>query len=80
MFGDIRNLWIDPEDPDRIFVGPDGGVEITYDGGETADFFPNLPIGELYAINVDMEDPYHIYTGLQDDESWKGPSTVTPAL
>ena len=73
MFGDIRALWIDPRDPERIFVGSDGGVNITYDGGATVDFLPNLPIGEIYAVNVDMEDPYHLYLGLQDHESWKGP-------
>ena len=73
MFGDVRNIWIDPQDGQRIFVGSDGGVNITYDGGATVDFLPNLPIGEIYALNVDMEDPYHIYVGLQDHESWKGP-------
>ncbi|MGW8266632.1 MAG: VPS10 domain-containing protein, partial [Longimicrobiales bacterium] len=73
MFGDIRALWIDPQDPGRIFVGSDGGVNITYDGGATVDFLPNLPIGEIYAVAVDMEDPYHLYLGLQDHESWKGP-------
>ncbi|MFH1762852.1 MAG: hypothetical protein ABIF09_01550, partial [Gemmatimonadota bacterium] len=73
MFGDVRNIWIDPQDGQRIFVGSDGGVNITYDGGRTVDFLPNLPIGEIYALNVDMEDPYHLYVGLQDHESWKGP-------
>lgn len=73
MFGDLRALWIDPQDPQRIFVGSDGGVNITYDGGQTVDFLPNLPIGEIYSLNVDMEDPYNIYVGLQDHESWRGP-------
>lgn len=73
MFGDVRTLWIDPDDPQRIFVGSDGGVNITYDGGRTVDFLPNLPIGEIYATAVDMEDPYNIYVGLQDHESWRGP-------
>ena len=73
MFGDIRALWIDPQDPQRIFVGSDGGVNITYDGGATVDFLPNIPIGEIYAVNLDMEDPYNLYLGLQDHESWKGP-------
>ena len=73
MFGDIRTLWIDPLDPERIFVGSDGGVNITYDAGQTVDYIPNLPIGEVYAVAVDMEDPYHLYAGLQDHESWKGP-------
>ncbi len=73
MFGDVRNIWVDPQDGDRIFVGSDGGVNITYDGGTTVDFLPNLPIGEIYDLEVDMEDPYHIYVGQQDHESWKGP-------
>lgn len=73
MFGDMRILWIDPGDPRRIFVGSDGGVNITYDGGRTVDFLPNLPIGEIYGIAVDMDDPYGIYAGLQDHDSWRGP-------
>jgi len=73
MFGDIRTMWIDPADPQRIFVGSDGGVNITYDGGRTVDYLPNLPIGEVYAVAVDMADPYNLYPGLQDHESWMGP-------
>jgi photosystem II stability/assembly factor-like uncharacterized protein len=73
MFGDIRILWIDPGDPRRIFVGSDGGVNITYDRGRTVDFLPNLPIGEVYGIAVDMDDPYGLYAGLQDHDSWRGP-------
>jgi hypothetical protein len=73
MFGDVRNIWIDPRDGQRIFVGSDGGVNITYDGGATVDFLPNLPIREIYDLEVDREDPYHLYVGQQDHESWKGP-------
>jgi len=73
-FGDIRTMWIDPENPERIFMGSDGGVNISYDGGKTCDNYTNLPLGEFYAIGVDMEDPYNVYGGLQDHESWKGPS------
>ena len=74
MFGDFRTLWIDPQNSDRIFVGSDGGFAISYDGGKTCDHYYNLPLGEFYAVGVDMEDPYNIYGGLQDHESWKGPS------
>ena len=73
MFGDVRAMWIDPENSDRIILGTDGGVHISYDGGKTSDFLHNLPLGEVYAVGVDMEDPYNIYAGLQDHESWKGP-------
>jgi photosystem II stability/assembly factor-like uncharacterized protein len=74
MFGDVRTIWIDPENSDRIFLGSDGGVHISYDGGQTCDHFHNLPLGEFYAIAVDMEEPYNVYGGMQDHDSWKGPS------
>lgn len=74
MFGDVRTLWIDPQNSDRIILGSDGGVYISYDGGFTCDHYYHLPLGEFYAIGIDMEDPYNIYGGLQDHEMWKGPS------
>ncbi len=74
MFGDVRTLWIDPQNSDRIIMGSDGGVYISYDGGLTCDHYDHLPLGEFYAIGCDMEDPYNIYGGLQDHEMWKGPS------
>jgi photosystem II stability/assembly factor-like uncharacterized protein len=74
MFGDVRTLWIDPQNPQRMIQGSDGGIAISYDGGRTSDAFPNIPIGSVYSIGVDMEDPYNVYAGLQDHENWKGPS------
>ncbi len=73
-FGDFRTVWIDPQNSDRVIAGSDGGVFISYDGGKTCDHLANLPLGEVYALTVDMENPYNIYAGLQDHESWKGPS------
>lgn len=74
VFGDFRCMWWDPQDPDRIMLGSDGGVNVSYDGGRTADYFPNMGIGETYAVGVDMDDPYNVYAGFQDHDSWKGPS------
>ncbi|MEX1182781.1 MAG: hypothetical protein WEF86_06065 [Gemmatimonadota bacterium] len=73
MFGDIRSIWVDPQDPDRLLVGSDGGVYATNDGGVTVRHHSNLPLGENYAVAVDMDDPYHIHAGLQDHESWRAP-------
>jgi len=73
-FGDVRTLWIDPQNSNRIFMGSDGGVHISYDRGKTCDFYDNLPMAQYYAICVDNEDPYNIYGGLQCHEDWKGPS------
>ncbi len=73
MFGDIRAIWVDPDDPDRLLVGSDGGVYQTLDGGRSVIHYANLPLGEIYAVAVDMDDPYHIHAGLQDHESWRAP-------
>jgi photosystem II stability/assembly factor-like uncharacterized protein len=73
-FGDFRSFWIDPEDSDHMIATSDGGVSVSYDGGVTSDHFANLKLGEFYAIGVDMEQPYRIFGGLQDHESWMGPS------
>ena len=74
VFGDFRAMWWDPQDKDRIILGSDGGVSVSVDGGKTADYFPNMGIGEVYAVGVDMDDPYNVYGGMQDHDSWKGPS------
>ena len=73
-FGDWRAMWVDPQDSDRLIFGSDGGVNISYDRGKTCHHFYNIPLGEFYAIGVDMQDPYNIYGGMQDHDSWKGPS------
>ncbi len=74
VFGDFRSMWWDPQDRDRIILGSDGGVNVSLDGGKTGDYFPNMGVGEAYALGVDMEDPYNVYAGFQDHDSWKGPS------
>jgi photosystem II stability/assembly factor-like uncharacterized protein len=74
VFGDFRAMWWDPRDKDRIILGSDGGVNVSVDGGRTGDYSPNMGVGELYAVGVDMDDPYNVYGGMQDHDSWKGPS------
>jgi photosystem II stability/assembly factor-like uncharacterized protein len=74
VFGDFRCIWWDPEDANRIILGSDGGVNVSYDGGRTGDYFPNMGVGEAYTVAVDMDDPYNVYGGFQDHDSWKGPS------
>jgi photosystem II stability/assembly factor-like uncharacterized protein len=76
VFGDFREMWWDPEDENRIVLGSDGGVSVSVDGGRTAKYFPNMGVGEVYAVGVDMDDPYNVYGGMQDHDSWKGPSNA----
>jgi photosystem II stability/assembly factor-like uncharacterized protein len=73
---DHHALWIDPDNPRRIIDGNDGGVAISDDHGATWRFVGNLPVGQLYHVRVDMDRPYNVYGGMQDNGSWKGPNTA----
>lgn len=73
---DFHAMWIDPTNPSRLIVGSDGGVGISWDGGETWDSIKNLPIGQFYAVGYDMAEPYNVYGGLQDNGTWGGPHMV----
>ena len=73
IHGDVQDLWIGPTG--RLLVmGNDGGVGISYDRGATWRFVENLPLAQFYHINVDMDIPYNVYGGLQDNGSWFGPA------
>jgi photosystem II stability/assembly factor-like uncharacterized protein len=69
-------LWIDPDDTNHLIVGGDGGVSISWDRGETWLFRDNLPIGQFYEISADMQDPYVVCGGLQDNGHWCVPSAT----
>jgi photosystem II stability/assembly factor-like uncharacterized protein len=71
---DHHAWWIHPEQPDLIINGNDGGAALSRDRGRTWQVFHNLPIGQFYHVNVDMETPYNIYGGAQDNDSFRGPS------
>ncbi len=75
MHSDIHDITFDINDSDRMYVGTDGGVYRSWDGGSTMDIVDNLPITQFYHISVDNEEPYNIYGGLQDNGSWWGPSS-----
>jgi photosystem II stability/assembly factor-like uncharacterized protein len=71
---DHHAVWIDPADSRHIILGHDGGLAISYDFGKTWDSFDSLPLAQYYAVGVDMDEPYNIYGGLQDNGSVKIPS------
>ncbi len=73
---DHHALFIHPEDPAYIINGNDGGLNISRDKAKTWRFVSNLPIAQFYHINYDMETPYNVYGGMQDNGSWKGPAYV----
>ena len=78
---DYHALWLDPKNPKRMWNGQDGGIAVTYDGGETWEAVYNIPVGQFYQIHADNRTPfYYVMGGLQDNGSWSGPSrTREPA-
>ena len=78
---DFHALWIDPKNPKRMWHGQDGGIGVTYDGGESWEAVYNIPLGQFYQIHADNRLPfYYVMGGLQDNGSWSGPSrTREPA-
>ena len=75
MHADIHDILFDINDSDRMYVGTDGGVYRSWNGGTTMEIVPNLPISQFYHVSVDDAEPYNVYGGLQDNGSWYGPSS-----
>jgi len=73
--GDLHALYVSPKDNRLMYLGTDGGVYISRDKGNTWSHCENLPVSQFYHVSVDMQTPYNVYGGLQDNGSWKGPSS-----
>ena len=74
---DHHAMWIDPVDPERIVVGNDGGVAITYDKGGNWRYLNTMALGQFYDVSYNMEKPYRVCGGLQDNGTWCGPSRLS---
>lgn len=75
---DDHAMWIDPENTSHFYIGGDGGIYESYDGGKNYLFKSNLPVTQFYRVNVDNALPfYNVYGGTQDNNSFGGPSRNT---
>ena len=72
---DHHALWIDPQNPDRMIQGNDGGAYVTENGAQSWRSLNNLPIGQFYMVAADNNTPYLLCGGLQDNNAWCGPSS-----
>jgi photosystem II stability/assembly factor-like uncharacterized protein len=76
MHVDHHAMWINPGNPHHIVLGTDGGIGISHDRSKTWVYMTNLPFSQPYKVAFDMQTPYHVCTGLQDNNTWCGPSAV----
>ncbi len=67
-------LWINPQNPNHLIIGGDGGVSLSYDRGQSWLFRMNLPIGQFYNVAVNNAQPFLVCGGLQDNGNWCTPS------
>jgi photosystem II stability/assembly factor-like uncharacterized protein len=74
--GDNHAMWINPNDPNHLILGHDHGMGVSFDAGRTWLSPDNKPLAQFYAIGYDMERPYNVYGGMQDNGSSRGPSTM----
>ena len=75
VHSDHHALWINPKRDGHLILGNDGGLNVSYDDGKTWNKCNTPPVGQFYYVAVDMEKPYNVYGGLQDNGVWFGPST-----
>ncbi|PCJ97166.1 MAG: hypothetical protein COA50_05880 [Flavobacteriaceae bacterium] len=75
MHSDIHDIVFSIKDSDVMYVGTDGGVYRSWNGGTTMEIVEDLPLSQFYHVSVDDATPYNVYGGLQDNGSWYGPSS-----
>jgi photosystem II stability/assembly factor-like uncharacterized protein len=72
--GDFHDLWIDPQNPQRMVNGNDGGATVTFNGGKSWSTILNQPTSQLYHVAVDNQVPYRVYAAQQDNTTISVPS------
>ncbi len=73
--GDDHAMAFDPNDPDYLLIGSDGGLYESWDLGQSWKYISNMPITQFYKVAVDYDEPfYNVYGGTQDNNTQGGPS------
>lgn len=73
---DHHAMWIDPKDGAHFMVGDDGGLSQTWDRGGNYEVLNVFPAGQFYEVSYNMDVPYRVCGGLQDNGAWCGPSRL----
>ncbi|MGH9475395.1 MAG: hypothetical protein ACRD1C_03575 [Terriglobales bacterium] len=80
VHADNHTLWIDPQNPNRIIDGNDGGVYLSHDAGLHFRFLNTIPLEEDYMVSASNEPAYNLCDGQQDNNAWCGPSSGNSTL
>ena len=80
VHADHHVTWINSENPNHIINGNDGGVNISYDNGDHWIKCNNEAVSQFYAVNVDYQDNYNVYGGMQDNGVWFGPNNYSHSV
>jgi len=67
--GDCHDLWIDPEDGNRMILSDDGGAQVSFDGGANWSAPDNQPTAQIYRVTTDNAFPYRILGAQQDNST-----------
>ncbi len=67
--GDHHDLWIAPEDTDRMIIGDDGGAQVSFNAGESWSTYHNQPTSQFYRVTTDNHFPYRILGAQQDNST-----------
>jgi photosystem II stability/assembly factor-like uncharacterized protein len=66
---DHHDLWLDPNNPNRMAISDDGGTQISYNGGKSWTTYFNQPTAQFYRVTTDNHFPYRIYVAQQDNST-----------
>ncbi len=69
--GDHHDLWIDPEDANRMIVADDGGAQVSFDGGNNWSTYLNQPTVQVYRVSTDNAFPYRVLAPQQDNGAFR---------
>jgi hypothetical protein len=71
---DIHAIWVNPKNSEHVLIGGDGGLGVSYDLAKGWQAILTIPVGLFYHVGFDMEYPYNVCGGMQDNYDWCGPS------
>ncbi len=74
--GDNHDLWIAPDDAERMIESNDGGANVSFNGGKSWSE-QDQATAQFYRVTLDNDFPYHVYGAQQDNSTVRIASRTT---